>query len=525
MPNIVIGIDEGSYSIGVGTKQVTLSGITTFVPTIDSLLYFFNTSQDIQYFAQAETYAKEVTITTSGSDYILEYQDLSTFPELISGDKIHIQFWVEGADFIDTNGYKGIVALAPGHVSTVNSTTDTLDPAEAFTGDWEDIVNFGVIVISLKANVSSATDGLMVQFSNDGTDAGIISDDEFTYSANAKKTFSFQAAAQYYRVTYTNGGTIQASFRLQTVLKPYYVKPSSHRIQDTISGQDDSELVKAAITGVDPDGDWQNVNTTVDGDLSISNNSSGLAIAKGDVTGTTFVHKFGNAPDFDTVDLEVTVWDGAEDGTTWELMNYIYSTSADIQYISSSDNGDTQSISIQGLDADYNLITQTKTLTGQTSATIDTPLIRVFRAFNDNSVDLSGHVFISTTTAPAGGVPTAANIRAIIDPTNQQTEMAVYTIPAGKTGYMRDWYIATAGGNKSSSYVFRLKSRLFGKVFRTKHTSAMDALAPIPYQHNYTEPEVFPEKTDIEMRVTSIASPASIENAVSAGFDIVLVDN
>src|SRR5210317_793686 len=49
---------------------------------------------------------------------------------------------------------------------------------------------------------------------------------------------------------------------------------------------------------------------------------SGLAIAKGDVYGHSVVHKFGAAFDFDTGDNEVTVWDGAEDGTAWELMSY-----------------------------------------------------------------------------------------------------------------------------------------------------------------------------------------------------------
>jgi hypothetical protein len=249
MPNIVIGIDEGSYSIGVGTRQVTLSGITTFTPTIEALLYFFNSIQDIQYFAQADSYAKEVTITPSGDNYILEYEDLSTFPPLESGDKIHIQFWVEGADFINTNGYKGIVALAPGHVSLINSTTQTLGAGVSFTGGWELVTNFGVIVISVTSNVASATDGLMVEFSSDGTVAGIISDDDYTIEAGAKKTFSFQAAAQYYRVVYTNGSTIQSSFNLQTVLKPYYVKPSSHRIQDNIVDDDDAELNKSVLTG------------------------------------------------------------------------------------------------------------------------------------------------------------------------------------------------------------------------------------------------------------------------------------
>jgi len=428
------------------------------------------------------------------------------------------------ADIIPTDGHKGIVAIAPGHVSTKNSTTTPLASGGVFTGEWEDITNFGIIVITVKSDVASATDGLEVQFSCD--QSSVVSSDVFSIPANTGKTFSFQAAAQYFRVKYTNGATNQSSICLSTVLKPYYVKPSSHRVADQVSDQDDAELTKSVITGEDPGGNFQNVSTTEDGNLTISDNSDGLAIAKGDVTGHTFVHKFGNAPDFDTGDGEITVWDGAEDDTDWENMVYNYSTTAAIDSISSSSAADTQDIVVQGLDANWELTTQTVTLNGQTRVALTTNLIRVFRAYNDNSTDLAGHVFVYENDTLTGGVPDDPElIRAIIDPSNQQTEMAVYTIPAGKTGYMRDWYMATSGGSKSSNYVFKLKSRNFGKIFRTKHTSALEALAPVPYQHKYEEPEVFQEKTDIEMTVESIASPAAAGNSVSAGFDIVLVDN
>ena len=62
----------------------------------------------------------------------------------------------------------------------------------------------------------------------------------------------------------------------------------------------------------------------------------GVAVSKGIVPGESYVHKFGYAPDFDTADGEVTIWDGAEDGTTWEQMTYQYSSTADIDSVSSS---------------------------------------------------------------------------------------------------------------------------------------------------------------------------------------------
>ena len=68
--------------------------------------------------------------------------------------------------------------------------------------DWMNIIREGGIVyVGLDAlsdaDVASAVNGLMLQFSVDGTVDGILSDDEFTIAAGAKKTFSFQAAAKF----------------------------------------------------------------------------------------------------------------------------------------------------------------------------------------------------------------------------------------------------------------------------------------------------------------------------------------
>jgi len=195
-------------------------------------------------------------------------------PKSLNSDAT-IRMGIEGsdgsrADVIATNGHLGIVAIAPGHSSTKNSTEALLLADAVFTGDWEDITNFGVIIVSMLSDVASATDGLKVEFSTDGTVPGIISDDVYTVSAGAKKTFSFQAATMFYRVVYTNGGTNQASFQLQTVLKPYYVKPSSHRVKDSIVGDDDAELIKAVITGRNPGGTFVNFQATAGGNFKMS---------------------------------------------------------------------------------------------------------------------------------------------------------------------------------------------------------------------------------------------------------------
>lgn len=281
------------------------------------------------------------------------------------------------------------------------------------------------------------------------------------------------------------------------------------------------------MQGQDADGVFQTVRTTRDGDLSVSDNSNGLSIAEGNVTGKSFIHKFGEAPDFDTGDGEVTVWDGADDGLLGGgAMVYTYSAIADIDTLSSSDAGDTQNIEVQGLDTNYGVITQTIALNGQTDVILPVPLLRVFRMRNVGSTDFAGVVYLRVTgTAQTAGVPdTASSVRAIVNNGNNQTLMAVYTIPAGKTGYMRDWYTALAGGSKSSNYKIKLRARPLGGVFQLKHTSAIAEVGSSHVQHTYTEPETFQEKTDVEMTVSTTAVGVTGAD-VSAGFDIVLVDS
>lgn len=271
------------------------------------------------------------------------------------------------------------------------------------------------------------------------------------------------------------------------------------------------------------DEDGNNPEVSPGGSLQVYD-EGGMAIAKGDVAGTSFIHKFGEAPSFSTVDGVVSVWDGADENNI-DQMVYQYSSTADIDRLSSSSAGDTQDIEVQGLGAGYVPVTQTVTLTGQTPVALTTPLLRVFRLKNVNSTDNAGHVYCFVDGTVTAGVPnTPADVRAVIQPGNNQTLMAIYTVPAGYTGYMRDYYVATAGASRSSEYPCQLRARPEGQVFQLKHKIALQDGGTTYLQHIFEEPEVFAEKTDLEIRVASTAGGATGVD-ISGGFDIVLVVN
>ena len=171
-------------------------------------------------------------------------------------------------DVITHDGYNALSVLTTGHVDDDNSSTSTLGAGATFTGTAVDITHVAVIMINVFSNVASAADGLAVEWSSDGTNWD--GDDKFTIPAGTQKTFSFQPVAQYYRVKYTNGAGAQGAFRLQTLIKHTYIKPSSHRIADAIIDDDDAELVKSVITGKTAGGTFIDFGATNGGNFKVS---------------------------------------------------------------------------------------------------------------------------------------------------------------------------------------------------------------------------------------------------------------
>lgn len=252
--------------------------------------------------------------------------------------------------------------------------------------------------------------------------------------------------------------------------------------------------------------------------------NSALEVSKGNISGTTFWHKFGLAPDFDTSDNTVDIWEGADDGGT-NLMTYTFSTTADIDSLSSSDNADTQLIVVQGLDSNWDYVTQTITLTGQTRKALTTSLIRVFRMYNMGATDFAGTIHCFVNVALTGGVPdTLTNIRAIVKNGNNQTLMTLYSVPNGKTAYMTSFFAATQGAKKATNITVNLWHRPFGSVFRIQEAHALDDNATSHFNHKYNIPTQYPAKTDFKW-TAKLTEAAVTAASVGAGYEIILVDD
>jgi hypothetical protein len=166
-------------------------------------------------------------------------------------------------------GSNEMLVTMQGHVCSQNSTVVPLGIGGVFTGSgWQDTLDYGVISINISTDVSSATNGLQVQWSDDGIT--LRDSDIFSILGTYSKTFTFGPANRYVRLVYTNGSVAQTTFSLQTILRKVYVKPSSHKINDIIVGQDDAELVKSVLTAMLPNGNFTPIDATAGGNLKVS---------------------------------------------------------------------------------------------------------------------------------------------------------------------------------------------------------------------------------------------------------------
>jgi len=96
--------------------------------------------------------------------------------------------------------------------------------------------------------------------------------------------------------------------------------------------------------------------------------------------------------------------------------------------------------------------------------------------------------------------------------------MAIYTVPAGKTGYLMRLDVTAAN---TSTGEFKLFCREGGTgSFNLKHVAEVNGTGGA-YRLDYPIPQQLPEKTDIDARIITLAN----NGRYTCTFDILLVDN
>jgi len=213
--------------------------------------------------------------------------------------------------------------------------------------------------------------------------------------------------------------------------------------------------------------------------------SSNIPIANGTVEGYSVRNIFGTtAGDQDIVTTEFR--------TPWELAsNYEFPSSASTMSLVSTSTSDTAvSVLISGLDADYNPISEVRTLTGTT------PIITNNDYFRINDMVCTEGNAVGTITLSVG-----ANVYSQIDIGNGRDQKAVYTVPAGYCFFLTriDAFCTDANGGKAARFRNYLRSSN-GRELRVADTTFfenMNIMRQAPFKYD--------EKTDIEMQLRSLS--------------------
>ena len=192
---------------------------------------------------------------------------------------------------------------------------------------------------------------------------------------------------------------------------------------------------------------------------------------------------------------------GATAETLWETGGlFTWQTAAEALEIVSGAAGDTGIVvSVYGLDANYDQLTASVTTDGADGTTpvaiAGVTFIRVFRV----KVTTGTPTGILTVRAVAG-----ATVRATVTVGNNQSQMALFTVPAGYFCWVKSYYATV---QKLKDVVLSLYARPFGEVFQLKNRV-------IGYEEHiqqiFDPPLQFSAKTDIELRAASSVATADV---------------
>lgn len=178
------------------------------------------------------------------------------------------------------------VVQEPNVVSAGNSTSTPLPAGGTFTGVFEEVLPFADVTVLIHTDQPSAVDGFKIEYSSNGVD--VDADDVFTVVTLFGQQYSFGTNSRYVRIRYVNGATPQTTFRLQTIYKRTRGKPSSHRLEESIVGDNDAELVKAVLTGISETSTlYENVELSATNSLKVA-----LTDRSSEVRGRLHVDKF-----------------------------------------------------------------------------------------------------------------------------------------------------------------------------------------------------------------------------------------
>jgi len=238
----------------------------------------------------------------------------------------------------------------------------------------------------------------------------------------------------------------------------------------------------------------------------------GLQVSRGQIQGHSTVIVFGYNPDVDT--SEETVW---PDGGTIP-----HPTVASVLKISSSSANDTsagtgaRTVYIEGVDGNYEVVSETVTLNGQTEVNTTNSYLYVnsfYVVTAGSGGSNAGNINAGTGTVTSG-VP--AVLYDIIAAGYNNRTTGHYCVPAGYTGYMTEGLLSAGQASGSTSVTGFLRQHGPDNILRVGAVTTVNNSSAV---FMFEQPYIIPEKNC----VGATAIGAAANNAVSSFFNIILI--
>jgi len=178
---------------------------------------------------------------------------------------------------LDTDGHLQVDVVSGGASNVVdsnNSTTTPLGAGAVFTGTGTDVTAYNSVTIQLFANQDSDANGMSFQFSPDNVNWDEQNDYNLEISISQTRRFQFPVTAKYFRLVYTNGGSAQTAFRVQTILHTSDVLTSIHRLDTGLTNDRSVTVTKSVIAGETSAGGGAFVNVKVSPSGALKTNVS-----------------------------------------------------------------------------------------------------------------------------------------------------------------------------------------------------------------------------------------------------------
>jgi len=227
-----------------------------------------------------------------------------------------------------------------------------------------------------------------------------------------------------------------------------------------------------------------------------------LNVSRGKIRGALMIHKFGAVPQM-SQNTTGTIWDKNNTIYPWDTWDTAGIITAAIA--NASDDG--KVVTVLGLDNDFKEVSDTFTLSSTATVAGTTQFRRVFRAY------------ISSGTNNVGDITFTKNGTDVlkITATKGQTLMSIYTIPAGKTGFL---YKGVCSAQSNADATGNMFIRFFNQsAFRIAHSFEVAGVGGM-YEYDFAFPVKIPEKSDIDIRITTRTN----NGRYTAAFDLLLIE-